>query len=327
MSLREVKSEAEYSAAVSAPCLTAVHFQAAWAPECGTVTAVLEELARDPALAGRLACTHLAAEDLPEISLRHEIVAVPTVLLFRAGKAVDRVDGVNAVELTKKVRQHAMTVAAGPAPPPAGKEDLNTKLKRLINAHKCMLFMKGQPDEPKCGFSRTTVGILAGLEADYGTFDILTDDEVRQGLKEYSSWPTYPQLYIAGELVGGLDIIKEMVEAGDLQAMLPTKVSLDTRLGALTASEPVMVFMKGSPSEPKCGFSRQLMGILQETKIPFGTFDILADEEVRQGLKKFSNWPTYPQVYVKGELVGGLDIVKELVEAGELATTLGGAGP
>jgi glutaredoxin-related protein len=80
------------------------------------------------------------------------------------------------------------------------------------------------------------------------------------------------------------------------------------------------------------------MGILQETKLPFGTFDILADEEVRQGLKTFSNWPTYPQVYAKvmirtsplmpprpqGELVGGLDIVKELVEAGELVSTLRG---
>jgi thioredoxin-like negative regulator of GroEL len=180
MSLTEVKTEAEYAAAVAAPVLTALHFLAPWAPECATVTAVLEELAREPALAGRLACLQLQAEDLPEISVRHEIVAVPTVLLFRAGKAVDRVDGVNAVELTKKVRSHALAVAA-PAAPPAPKEDLNTKLKRLISAHKCMLFMKGKPDEPKCGFSRTTVGILAGLEADYGTFDILTDDEVASG--------------------------------------------------------------------------------------------------------------------------------------------------
>ena len=66
------------------------------------------------------------------------------------------------------------------------------------------------------------------------------------------------------------------------------------------------------------------MEILQETKLEFDTFDILSDEEVRQGLKKFSNWPTYPQVYVKGELIGGLDIIKEVKEAGELVPTLKG---
>ena len=86
----------------------------------------------------------LAAESLPEISMKHEIVAVPTVLLFRRGKAIDRVDGVNAAELTKKVKAHAADTFAdmdlGPLEAP--KEDLDSKLKRLIKAHKCMLLMK-----------------------------------------------------------------------------------------------------------------------------------------------------------------------------------------
>jgi len=323
MTLEEIKTEVDYAKAILPSTLSILHFHAAWAAECSTVTAVLEELAKDGSIGGKAKFYQLAAEDMAEVSMKHDIVAVPTVLLFKGGKTVDRVDGVNAVELTRKVRSHAQ---AGPALPltQETKEDLNTNLKRLINAHKCMLFMKGNPEEPKCGFSRTTVGILAELNAEYGTFDILTDDEVRQGLKEYSAWPTYPQLYIDGELIGGLDIIKEMVEAGDLQGMLPTKVTLETRMIKLINSAPVMVFMKGNPSTPKCGFSKQLMEILEDTKITFNTFDILTDEEVRQGLKKFSNWPTFPQVYVKGELIGGLDIIKELVEAGDLVATLKG---
>ena len=68
--------------------------------------------------------------------------------------------------------------------------------------------------------------------------------------------------------------------------------------------------------------SRQMVGILKEENVKFSSFDILADEEVRQGLKTYSNWPTYPQLYVNGELVGGLDIVKEMKESGDLATTL-----
>lgn len=73
-----------------------------------------------------------------------------------------------------------------------------------------MIFLSfsGSPDAPECGFSRTTVALLNSLNAEYGFFDILTDDEVRQGLKEFSKWPTYPQLYVKGEMVGGLDILK-----------------------------------------------------------------------------------------------------------------------
>ncbi len=83
-----------------------------------------------------------------------------------------------------------------------------------------------------------------------------------------------------------------------------------------------MVFMKGLPSAPKCGFSRQIIEMLDETGVPYDAFNIFEDEEVRQGLKEFSNWPTFPQLYVKGDLVGGLDICKELAEDGELRDML-----
>ncbi|KAH3901892.1 monothiol glutaredoxin GRX4 SCDLUD_001676 [Saccharomycodes ludwigii] len=89
---------------------------------------------------------------------------------------------------------------------------------------------------------------------------------------------------------------------------------LNERLKQLTHAAPVMLFMKGTPNEPKCGFSRQMVGILREHQIKFGFFDILKDDGVRQGLKKFSDWPTYPQLYIKGELQGGLDIIKESIE-------------
>ena len=83
-----------------------------------------------------------------------------------------------------------------------------------------MLFLKGVPSAPRCGFSRQIVEMLDSIDASYGAFDILQDEEVRQGLKEYSDWPTYPQLYVDGELVGGLDIVKEMVEDGELEGLL-----------------------------------------------------------------------------------------------------------
>jgi Grx4 family monothiol glutaredoxin len=88
-----------------------------------------------------------------------------------------------------------------------------------------------------------------------------------------------------------------------------TKEELNARLNQLVKAAPVMLFMKGTPSAPQCGFSRKTVAILRENGVKYGFFNILADDEVRQGLKEFSDWPTFPQVYVEGELIGGLDIV------------------
>ncbi|KAK2748775.1 monothiol glutaredoxin grx4 [Myotisia sp. PD_48] len=103
-------------------------------------------------------------------------------------------------------------------------------------------------------------------------------------------------------------------QAGSSQAPPPTKEELFARLAELVKAAPVMLFMKGTPSAPQCGFSRQLVAILRENGVKYGFFNILADDDVRQGLKEFADWPTFPQLWVKGELVGGLDIVKEEID-------------
>ena len=98
---------------------------------------------------------------------------------------------------------------------------------------------------------------------------------------------------------------------------------LEQRLHALVNQAPIMLFMKGSPSNPCCGFSKQVVDLLRTAGITsYGHFDILQDDEVRQGLKTYSNWPTFPQLYAQGELVGGLDIAKELFAEGSLRKEL-----
>ncbi len=98
--------------------------------------------------------------------------------------------------------------------------DLNDRIKNLINSSEIFLFMKGNPQMPQCGFSANVVGILNAMNVKYNTFDILTDMDIRQGVKAFSNWPTYPQLYVKGNLVGGNDIIMEMYEAGELAEVL-----------------------------------------------------------------------------------------------------------
>ena len=90
------------------------------------------------------------------------------------------------------------------------------------------------------------------------------------------------------------------------------------RIESLVASSPVVVFMKGNKLMPQCGFSNNVCQILNSLAVPFETFDVLSDPEVRQGIKEFSDWPTIPQVYVQGQFMGGSDILIEMYNSGEL---------
>jgi monothiol glutaredoxin len=94
------------------------------------------------------------------------------------------------------------------------------RIKEMVEGNGVFLFMKGTPDFPQCGFSMRAVSILRALGVEFGSFDVLSDSEVRQGIKEYSSWPTIPQLYVDKQFVGGSDIMMEMWEAGELEQLV-----------------------------------------------------------------------------------------------------------
>ncbi len=101
--------------------------------------------------------------------------------------------------------------------------DIHSKIATLVGGTDVVLFMKGTPLFPQCGFSSTAIQILERLGIDYETVDVLADPEVRAGIKEYSDWPTVPQLYVKGEFVGGSDIMMEMFQSGELETMVTEK--------------------------------------------------------------------------------------------------------
>lgn len=292
----------------------------------------------------------IVAEDSSDLTDRYGVTVVPTiVLLSPSGQIYQKLEGqMEIADITMAVQRlislsetstatmdtptidtnifTTTTTTTTTAPP-----SLETRLKNIINTSEVMIFMKGTPTSPKCGFSRQVVEIMEQQQIAFCSFDILSDEDVRQGLKTYSDWPTYPQIYCKGELIGGLDILKEMMEEGNLPQQLQVNThnqkptSLNERLKQLTNKSRIMLFMKGLPSAPKCGFSRQIVELLENEHAVFDTFNILDDDEVRQGLKKYPDWPTFPQLYVDGDLIGGLDIVKEMVELGDFADLVRGS--
>jgi monothiol glutaredoxin len=99
-------------------------------------------------------------------------------------------------------------------------DDLKQRIEKTIGQQRIMLFMKGNPSMPQCGFSAAVVQVLKQVGAEFGSFNILADQELREGLKEFSSWPTYPQLYVDGKLLGGADIVRDMHARGELATLL-----------------------------------------------------------------------------------------------------------
>lgn len=122
--------------------------------------------------------------------------------------------------------------------------ELQNKLQNLVDSHHIVLFMKGNRQQPNCGFSARVVSLLDSLDVEYQTYDVFSDPDIRNGMKEFSQWPTFPQLYINKEFLGGCDIITEMYQSGELQGMLG--VHNEITLPTITCSDTILNLFRQS---------------------------------------------------------------------------------
>lgn len=290
-----------------------IHFYADWYEPSQHVMNVLQELARKH---DQLTIAAVDPEALPVVGKQYKVVSVPTTVFIQNNKVIKTISGPHVADIVRSVT----SLAALPHPSQKSRYE---ELTILVKASPCMVFMKGEPTNPKCKFSRALVELLKQNNITYGYFDILGNPSVRQGLKDFSNWPTFPQVYVGGKFIGGLDILISLDEDQSLRSVLcssSTHTNLQESIETLINRYKVILFMKGDRFNPKCGFSRTMIQLLADAGFSdYETFDILMDQEIRSGLKEFSNWPTFPQLYVNGKFIGGLDICRELYEDGELA--------
>ncbi|EPQ26362.1 uncharacterized protein PFL1_06010 [Pseudozyma flocculosa PF-1] len=231
-----------------------LNFWAPWAEPCKQMNDVVKELAlKYP----QVLCLVIEAEALPDVSESFDVEAVPSFVLLRGHTLLSRISGANASALSAAVASHAAPTRAGghqslsrtSAAPRAASdvyvaaagsnggaavadddeeeelrqetdEEIFERCKKLMEKEDVMLFMKGDPDTPRCGFSQKTVNLLRQENVKFGHYDILKDENVRQGLKKLNDWPTFPQIIVKGELIGGLDILKEQIETGEFKEIL-----------------------------------------------------------------------------------------------------------
>lgn len=218
MPVVEIKTEDEFTSLISnsKDKLVILYFHAPWAAPCIQMTTVFETLSKAHP---EFDFVSVNADELASISELFEISLVPHFVFLKNEVNLKEISGADPKEIATAIEEFKLTKAQVPkqelepkqvAQP--SEEEVNKRLEQLTKAAPIMVFIKGTPAEPKCGFSRQLVAILREHQTKFGFFDILKDDSVRQGLKTFSDWPTFPQLYINGEFQGGLDIIKENLE-------------------------------------------------------------------------------------------------------------------
>lgn len=205
--------------------LIALYFHTAWAEPCKAVNELYKAISDDESNK-EVVFLAVDADSQSEIAELFEISAVPYFILIKEGTILKELSGANPKEFLAALEECKRAPGADGVvntqqqqdeddeddEEEETEEELMARLAKLVNAAPVMLFMKGNPSEPKCGFSRQIVGILREHQIRFGFFDILRDESVRTNLKKFSDWPTFPQLYINGEFQGGLDIIKESLE-------------------------------------------------------------------------------------------------------------------
>ncbi|WWC60495.1 Grx4 family monothiol glutaredoxin [Kwoniella dejecticola CBS 10117] len=215
--------------------VSCLNFWAPWAEPCQAFNKQIEEESKK---FPKVLFLNIEAEELSDISESFDIEAVPSFLLLRGHTLLARHSGSDISLLQSLLSQHSgstssssaatgglATSKAQPQAPPSEpkqrtEEEIVARCHELMNKHKVVLFMKGNPTSPKCGFSRQTVGLLREQGVEFAWFDIFSDEDVRQTLKKVNDWPTFPQIIVRGELIGGLDILREMIESGEFQEVL-----------------------------------------------------------------------------------------------------------
>ena len=232
--------------------VTLLNFWAPWAQPCEPMMRAVSELgARFP----HVLFMNVEAEEQPDVSESFDVEAVPTVVLLRGHTLLSKLTGGQPEAVEQALVTHANAPPSAPASrggpggvgmdggdaaqgddmydparphalPPGmdvaqeAPSDTERRCRELMARSPVMLFMKGQPRVPRCGFSQKTVALLREQGVDFDYYDILSDEPVRQTLKVLNDWPTFPQVIVHGELVGGLDILKELIASGELEQML-----------------------------------------------------------------------------------------------------------
>ena len=283
----------------------------------GEISENLQEFYNEIIQSFDIAVFLLSSEDSTQEAFNYyNVLKVPTNLFIIGFKVVQVIEGASIPDLFSAIESYSNSFSR------IFEETRNTEYRKIsdfIGSSHLTVYLKGSISQPKSRRSQKLVRMLNGY--DYQTFDISSDKCLAEYVKLFTGSAVFPKFFLHGNYCGSIEELAEAIKAGSLSKSL--EQDLNTRLHKLINSQKHLVVMMGSKEEPICGFSKRLISLLAEYGLQYDTFDISIDNEVCEGLKVLSNWPTYPQVYANGELIGGLDICMQLHTEGSLKEALG----
>ena len=152
------------------------------------------------------------------------------------------------------------------------------EIEEMLASYPIVIFIRGSPTEPQCKSSRVLLDYLQKMEIKFRHFDVLQDTRLKEWLKFYANWPTFPQVYLSSKFIGGTEIVIEMIENDEFLGIIPTeciKTNALERIKLALQKSVIVVFMKGSPKSPKDGYQGECVKILSENNIRFTHFDVI----------------------------------------------------
>lgn len=263
-------------------------------------------------------------DKLADLMEKYEVEIAPTVLIFHPLKQdVDKYINPSPDTLNKEIAKHNEYYKSIMN---AEKERVFQDIDVIISSYPLVVFIKGTPAEPKWKFTRRLLAHLNNFELTFKSFNILEDERIRQWLKIYSNWPTYPQVYINKEFIGGIDVIDQLVEEKEFIEMVPKECKklppIDT-FEEMLSSFDLVVLIDGTPESPSTDSSKALVESLSSNEIKYVSVNYsLLTDDVKTHINTKYNVTEVPYIFIKREGFGNHETLLKCINDGNLETSI-----
>ena len=266
-----------------------------------------------------LVFTWIDCDQFVDLVDKYQVETAPTVLIFHPHK--DDVDKIvnPSPELfgqeIEKANEYYSSLS-----------NIKEEIEEILNSAPMVGFIKGTPSEPKCKFTRRLLGHFNQIEVTFKHFNILENEKIRAWVKVYSNWKTYPQVYINGEFVGGIDVVSELVEEGEFIDMVPQeckKLPPVEVFEQMLGSFDVVVLIDGLPYKTSNTVSESMIKTLDDNSIKYVTVDYLSlEDQVKDHIKTTYNVSESPYIFLKKVPFGNEEVLLKVINEGALETTI-----
>ncbi|TNV78818.1 hypothetical protein FGO68_gene1296 [Halteria grandinella] len=293
-------------------------FWAHWYRECEIMRRFFEELTQDHHFV-KFAWADVDRDK--EITKFFKVTAVPFIVMMHPDKQeIEKVTETKRSSILEVVTAYEAFYSQQFM---KKRKQAFAEIEELLKSYPIIIFIRGSALSPECKQSEVLIDYFQKMEIKFRTVDILSNPQLKEWVKHFSGFPSFPQIFVNGKFVGSAEMVIDMIESDEFINIIPQeciKTNALERIKVAMAKSPVVLFMKGTPTKPYDGYQQEAIQLLDKERIRYAFFDVMKDPDVRELLKEYSKCQSYPQVFISGQFMGGgLTYMKELDSLGKLS--------